>query len=119
MAQSAIIHTATRVIRRLTTDDVPVLNAGESAVSLAAPVDLAGGPWKLAADNQTLTAPTLQEIDDAEADPERVSAARRQFFAGYLASLDGIEAAANNTQMMAAVKDWARRHKKLVQGLYR
>ena len=119
MTQKAIIHTATRVIRRLTTDDVPATNADETAVEVVTPLDLAGGPWKLALDNQTLTVATTQEIDDAEADPVRVTAAQRQFFVNYLASLDAIEAAGNNTQMMAAVKDWARRHKKLVQGMYR
>jgi hypothetical protein len=59
-----IIHTSSRVIRKMTTD-APQLEADESAVNVADGFDLAGGPWKLAADNVTKVAPTDPELDAA------------------------------------------------------
>jgi hypothetical protein len=67
MAQKAIIHTATRVIRRLTIDDAPAVGPDETAVALAAPIDLAGGPWKLDGSDQKAPA-TAQEFRDAGLD---------------------------------------------------
>ena len=43
--QKAIIHTATRVIRRLTIDDNPEIASDESIVELETPVDIGGGYW--------------------------------------------------------------------------
>lgn len=71
--QKAIIHTATRVIRRLTVDDVPPIAPDETVVPLVAPIDLAGGYWKLDAQNNKVLA-TDQEIDNADVDETKVAA---------------------------------------------
>lgn len=73
MAQKAIIHTATRVIRRLTTDDDHTLGLDESAVILNDPVDIGGGYWKLDEANKKVPA-TDKEIDDAGVDEEKEKA---------------------------------------------
>lgn len=71
MSQKCIIHTATRVIRRVTTDDFPRTGTDESFVDMGIiRVDLAGGPYKLDVDNITLLTPTAQEIDDAFTVPQ-------------------------------------------------
>lgn len=117
--QQAIIHTATRVIRRLTTDPTPDVAADETAVDLrAAVIDLAGGYWKLDAQNNRVPA-TQADIDAADVDPARVEALRRQFMQNYLASVDAIAAATTAGQMLAALQAWAPRHRKLILGLIR
>lgn len=118
MPNYAILHTASRVIRRLTSDDPPTVAADETAVTVAGGFDLAGGPWKLDAGGSKV-APTQAEIDAADVDPVRTTALQRQFLLNYLASLDGIIAAGTQAEMAAALKDWAARQKKLVQGLFR
>lgn len=67
MAQKAIIHTATRVIRGLTTDTNPSLPSGYSAVDLAVDIELSNGPWKLDVSNNKVQA-TTQEARDAGID---------------------------------------------------
>ena len=69
MANTAILHTATRVIRRVTSDPSPTLAADETAVVLAVPIDLSGALWKLDAGGNKISA-TVAEcrvagIDDA------------------------------------------------------
>lgn len=119
MAQFAIIHTATRVIRRLTTDTVPDVAADETAVDMGAVVlDLAGGYWKLSAQNQKVAA-TQADIDAADVDPVREAAIRAQFMQAYLASVDAIAASTTAGQMLAALQAWAPRHRKLIFGLIR
>ena len=90
MSQKAIIHKATRVIRRLTIDDVPSINPiDEEEIELLAPIDLAGGFWKLDAQNKKVLA-TDQEIDDADVDEARVAIkmnARRAIFRALVTDL--------------------------------
>lgn len=66
MPQYAILHAATRVIRRLTTDDPPPMATGEVAM-----VYVGGFPtpsyWKLLADG-ALQQASVQEISDAGVD---------------------------------------------------
>ena len=68
--QNAIIHTESRVIRRLTTDESPKFAEDESVVTLETPIDLAGGFWKLDDNNEKVEA-TDKDIDDAGVDEER------------------------------------------------
>ncbi len=77
MPQKAIIHVATRVIRAVTTDPNPTVGPGHGVVTLLLPVNLAGGPWKLDTDDQTLKTPTQAEIDASGADEERVAAEKQ------------------------------------------
>lgn len=65
MATTAVLHSATRVIRRLTSDSVPVILPDESAQVVPDGFTLAGGPWKLAPDNVTRLAPTAAEQEAA------------------------------------------------------
>ena len=62
---TAILHTATRVIRRLTSDVIPPIQPDEIGQLVLEGFDLAGGPWKLGLDNVTKLTPTLTEIDQA------------------------------------------------------
>lgn len=62
--QKAIIHTDTRVIKRLTTDESPVLTKDETIVELVENIDLAGGSWKLDNANKKVLA-TAKEIEDS------------------------------------------------------
>lgn len=117
--QKAIIHTATRVIRRLTTDAAPDIAADETAVDMGAvTLDLAGGYWKLDAQNNRVPA-TQADIDAADVDPVREAAIRAQFMQNYLASVDAIAAASTAGQMLTALQAWAPRHRKLILGLIR
>ena len=68
MADFAIVHKATRVITGCTTDPAIEIGADYTLVALPAPLDLAGGPYKLRP-NGTLATPTKQELDDGL--PER------------------------------------------------
>jgi len=89
MPQWAIVHATTRVIRRVTTDPDHSITADEARVEIVgSPLDLAGGPWRLAADNQTKLAPTQQEIDDADVDEARVALKLQQRITAYLNALD-------------------------------
>lgn len=118
MPNQAIIHTATRVVLGLTTEDTPVLAPGQSTVVVPANFNLAGGPWKLALDG-TKVAPTDQEIDDSDIDDARVQARRIAFLARYDDALAAIEAASTQAQMMTALKDWAALHRKLTKNITR
>ena len=76
MESKAILHAATRIILRLTTEHEPEVSDTEMIVVLSSALDLAGGPWKLdEAGNKVL--PTEEEIIAAEVDPERVAAKSR------------------------------------------
>ena len=71
MSQKCIIHTATRVIRRVTTDEVPKVSSDETFVDMGdSKVDLAGGPWKVEADDKTIIKATAQEADQAFTSPQ-------------------------------------------------
>lgn len=67
MAQKAIIHTATRVIRGLTTEETLSLPSDYSLVDLAVDIELSNGPWKLDLSNAKVQA-TVQEARDAGID---------------------------------------------------
>lgn len=89
MAQTAIIHTATRVIRRLTTEVAPTLAADESAVTPAEMVDLAtnGGLLKLDGAGHPVAC-TLAELRQAGLDESQAAATRVQLRADLIASCD-------------------------------
>ncbi|HZX14981.1 MAG TPA: hypothetical protein VFF49_11355 [Thermodesulfobacteriota bacterium] len=88
--QKAIIHTTTRIIRRLTTDNVPVLSLDETAIEMVTPIDLDNGYWKLDVDNLTLLVPTQQEIDDSGVDEVRNAILRKQKTDAIDAAIDDI-----------------------------
>jgi hypothetical protein len=71
MTNRAILHAASRVIRRLTTDEPPPMQADETAVDVAVDFDLGGGPWKLDLDNVTKLVPTSDDLDQAYTQPAR------------------------------------------------
>ena len=71
--QKAIIHTETRVIRQLTTDEDPKIQKDESVVDLAEKIDIGGGYWKLDLQDKKVAA-TDQEIDEAGVDPVKEAA---------------------------------------------
>lgn len=147
MAQKAIIHTATRVIRRLTTNDSPVLSSDETSIEMITPIDLAGGPWKLDIDNTTKLVPTQQEIDDSDVDQSRVSFLQQQFKESMNTLVSQAETgrallqekalavnnASTNQELSVAIKDfvnvqlifdekildWLLKQNKLMKGLYR
>lgn len=66
---NAIIHTASRVIRRITSDANPSVAADETAVTVADDFDLAGGPWRLSEDGLSKLVPTEEELDAAFTPP--------------------------------------------------
>jgi len=68
--QYAILHAATRVIRRLSVEEDVQVGPDEVAVALDQPIDLAGGFWKLDAGDQKVLA-SDQEITEARVDPVR------------------------------------------------
>lgn len=68
--QKAIIETSTRVIRRLTTDQDPVILPDEAVIALDQEIDLEGKYYKLDQNNNKVLA-TEQEIDKAKVDEER------------------------------------------------
>ena len=70
--QNVIIHTDTRVVRRLTTDENPAIREDESVVTLDEPIDLAGGFWKLDDKDEKVPA-SNKDIDDADVDEEKVA----------------------------------------------
>lgn len=75
--QKAIIHTNSRVIRRLTVDVTPSIASDESVVELSDAVDLAGGFFKLDPANKLVPA-SKAEIDAADVDESKVAAKRAQ-----------------------------------------
>lgn len=91
MPQWAVLHATTRVIRRVTTDADHAVAADEARVEVVGPpLDLAGGPWKLAANNQTKLPPTPQEIDEADVDESRVALKLQQRMTAYVNALDSL-----------------------------
>lgn len=100
MAQYAILHTATRLIRRLTTEASSPVLADETIVDTSAsPLDLAGGPYVLGADNVTLTAATAAQI--AAGDLEAISAQRAQ---AIWAAIDDILTNGTNQNLVQKLK---------------
>ncbi len=60
--QKAIIHSETRVIVSLTTDENPVVNESYEVVLLDKPIDIGGGYWKLTANNKKIKASAEEAI---------------------------------------------------------
>lgn len=87
--QKVIIHTATRVIRRLTTDENPVVLSDESIIPMNPSIVLDGFK-KLALDNISLLVPTQQEIDDSGVDESRNALIRQQKMNQVKAAIDDI-----------------------------
>jgi hypothetical protein len=100
--QKAIIHTTTRVIKRLTTEDSPSIAADESIISLSQPIDLAGGFWKLDAQNNKVPA-TEAEVDAADVDETKVAAKRT---AARQALQSAINDIADNGATLAKVRTY-------------
>lgn len=87
--QKVIIHTATRVIRRLTLDEAPKIQPDESIVEIETPLDLAGGFWKLDAKNEKVMASTL-EVDQAGVDDTVEAQKKTVKIQNYHAAVDDI-----------------------------
>lgn len=107
--QTIIIHTQTRVIRRLTTDNSPP-GPDETAIPAPIPIDLAGGFKKLAPDNRTLLTPTQQEIDDSGVDEERNAILRMAKIDDVNAIIDDI---AQNGATLAKIRTYFQKIKAL------
>ena len=91
MSQFAIIHTTSRVIRRLTTDVSPTILSDESAIDVTVnPINLAGGPWKLSPDNKTLVTPLQADIDSSGIDPVRNGVLAKQKKDTFNAAIDAL-----------------------------
>lgn len=109
-----IIHTATRVIRRLTIDAKPDVAPDETPVDVGnARVDIGGSPvgyWKLDIDNITLVQPTPQEISDAGVDPTieqgKVNSIRAALIAAFTDIITNGETAARRRALYAALRDF-------------
>lgn len=65
--QKAIIHTATGVVRKVTTDENPTIADDESIVALSAPLDLSQGFIKIDIDGKVVPADPA-DIDAAGVD---------------------------------------------------
>lgn len=92
MAQTAVIFTTNRVIRRLTTDVSPAIAADETAIALAVDIDLSGGSpgWKLDVSNNKVAC-TLAEWQAAGMDPSFNATQAAQRLTDYKQSAtDGI-----------------------------
>lgn len=88
--QYAIIHTTSRVIRRLTITSPPEHDpATETAVLMNPPIDLAGGWWKLNGGNNKVSA-TDAEADTAGINEAAARARRIQRRQALLDKLDEI-----------------------------
>ena len=103
MAQIAIVHTATRVIRRVTETAPPRISADETAVTLAANIDIAGSFWKLDVGNNKVSA-TLAEMqaagwDGQDFNPLGLLAAQRK--ATLLAACDAVGSSSANAATKA------------------
>src|SRR3989344_7334718 len=112
MSQKAIIHKATRVIRRLTTLDPPEIAADEEAVVMAHDIDLAGGFWKLDARNRKVTA-TSQEINNADVDENRVTVKQQAKTDELFAAIDAV---LTDTRVSAKVRRFFKAFKGLRGG---
>lgn len=94
MAQQVIIHTASRVIRRITTDVSPVVASDETAIVMASPLDIGGGFWKLDVSNNKVAA-TAAEAQTAGIDENFKTTQRANLLAAYKTAL--INAIASTT----------------------
>lgn len=104
--QFAIIHTDTRVIRRVTTDSSFEIAADESLIKLAAPIDIGpiGGTlfWKLDGRDQKVAA-TEADIDAAKVDELREAQKRRLKIQAYQ---DAVTTAANDPLILGNLKNF-------------
>lgn len=103
--QNTIIHTATRVIRRLTTDTNPPIANDETLIDTSNnPIDLAGGPWKLGIDNKTLSQPSQNEIDNSAVDENRNYTLKQQKISTYNQAVDDFVSSIDGVTTLAQIK---------------
>lgn len=86
--QKAIIHTATRVVRRLTTDDSPVIEADETVVEMDQPITISGFT-KLNEKNEAVVA-SETEAADAGVNLEEVRRRRKVKRDNFVNALDDL-----------------------------
>jgi hypothetical protein len=110
-----VLHTATRVARRVTIDPLHAIEADETLESVAEPLNLAGGPWVVEVGGVVRLA-TPQEIDDADADDSIVQARRAAILAEYLAASDDLR---DDVSVPAKYRNFFRLHSKVMRGLTR
>lgn len=116
MTPYAVLHSATRVIRRVTIDPMHAVAADEVLESTITPVNLTGGPWVLVAENGIVRPATPQEIDDADADERAVAVRRAAILAEYLAASDDLR---DDPAVPAKYRNFFRLHSKVMRGLTR
>ncbi len=85
MAQKAILHEATRIIRVLTTEVAPQIGPGFIVVDLVADINIDNGPWKLDAGLNKVR-PTVQEFRDSGLDEAHNAATYTQAIVDFRAS---------------------------------
>lgn len=119
----AILHTDTRVIRRVTKDPAHVIESDETKVDVGAQViDLAPGAsrtgfWKLTTQNEQVEA-DAQEVDDADVDPVRTRAKLQALQTARLDARTAIIDAASNVSLadfVVLVQDFFRADRDLDQ----
>lgn len=108
----AIIHTATRVVRRVTTDAAPALAADESVVEVST-LNLSGGFWKLDAQGVRVAA-TPADIDAAAVD-DALEAQKVRALA--LALRDAAVAMRDDASLPATVRAFARDYVRFMRSL--
>ena len=94
----AIIHTTSRVIRRLTTDDPPPIAADEKAFLVPDKFDVGGslsGWWVLDIDNVSKRAALQAEIDAADVDEARIALKQLLKRTELLKAITNIESASS------------------------
>lgn len=116
MAQFAVIHTASRVVRALTVDALHGVAADESLISLVDPMDLAGGPWVLPAGQGKARRATPAEIDAADADGAAVKQRRDRVQLDYVAATEALR---DDVTVPAKYREFFRLHALVAKGLTR
>lgn len=114
MAIFAVLHTPTRVVRRLTTDAQHAVSAEESLFETKLN-NLANGPWVVEI-NGTIRRATPQEIDDADVDAAVVESRRQLVLTNYLTACDAL---ANDDTVPAKYRTFFTLHAKIMRGLTR
>jgi len=99
MTVYCIIHAGTRVIRRWTTEQPPVVVAGELAIASAAPVSNPPFRWcRLDLDDITILEASAEQAADAGINEELIAQRRRAVRDAMLVALDNAVAAALLTE---------------------
>lgn len=116
MAQFAVVHTGSRVVRRLTVDAVHAVAVDETLVELGEPMDLAGGPWVVPPGSGKIRRATPVEIDAADADGAAVKQRRDRLQDDYVAA---IEALRDDATVPSKYREFFRLHALVAKGLTR